>query len=183
MDISIALAVTVLVRLLVPLSIFKWRIAGVLLAALADALDVVLVDVLTVLFGETSGFGAHYQFFDKWLDMYYLTFALIVSLSWKSALAKNTSILLFSYRLIGLILFEITGIRKLFFFIPNLFENFYLFYAIAGRFFPKLLPRTILQLLLALFLLYIPKLVQEWALHYQQLHPWNWIKTILGLSF
>ena len=183
MDISFALAITVGVRLLVPLLIFKWRIVGVLLAALVDALDVVLIDFLSLQFGETSGFGTHYQFFDKWLHMYYLTFAVIISFSWKNALAKNTSIFLFGYRLLGLVLFELTGIRKLFFFFPNLFENFYIFYAIADRFFPKLVPKTISRLLLILFLLYIPKLIQEWALHYAELHPWNWIKVTLGLSF
>jgi len=182
MEISLALAVTVVVRLLVPLLIFKWRIAGVLLAALADALDVVLVDLLAHQLGEMPGFGKDYQFFDKWLDMYYLTFAVIVSFSWKNALAKNTSIVLFGYRLLGLILFEMTGIRKLFFFFPNLFENFYIFYAVADRFFPKLVPKTISRLLLILLLLYIPKFIQEWALHYAELQPWNWIKVTLGLS-
>lgn len=183
MEISLALAVTVAVRLLVPLLIFKWRIVGVLLAASADALDVVLVDFFAHQFGETPGFGKDYQFFDKGLDMYYLTFALIVSFSWKNALAKNTSIILFGYRLFGLILFEITGIRKLFFFFPNLFENFYLFYALTDRFFPKLVPKTISRLLFILFLLYIPKLIQEWVLHYAELNPWSWIKATLGLSF
>jgi len=183
MEISIALAVTLLLRLLVPLLIFKWRIVGVLLAMFVDALDVVLLDSLGFLLKEDPYSGLDYQFFDKWLDMYYLTFAMIVSFSWKSPLARNTSIVLFVYRLIGLILFEITGIRKLFFFFPNLFENFYLFYTIAQRFAPKLLPRTLLQLFLVLFLLYIPKFVQEWALHYEQLQPWHWIKTVLGLSF
>ena len=115
--------------------------------------------------------------------MYYLAFALVVSLSWKSTLARNTSVVLFAYRLLGLILFEITGIRKLFFFFPNLFENFYLFYAIANRFFPKLVPKTLVWLLAALLLLYIPKMVQEWALHYAELHPWQWIKATLGLPF
>lgn len=183
MEISVALGVTVAVRLLVPLLIFKWRIMGVLLAAAADALDVVLIDSIAHMIGETPGFGGSYQFFDKWLDMYYLTFAVIVSLSWKSALARNTSIFLFAFRLIGLILFEITGIRKLFFFFPNLFENFYIFYAIADRFFPRLVPKTMLQLALVLFLLYLPKLLQEWALHYAELQPWQWIKVTLGLAF
>jgi hypothetical protein len=182
MEISVALIITVLVRLLVPLCMFKWRIGGVLLAAAVDALDVVLMDSIGVLLGETKGFGTHYQFFDKWLDMYYLTFAVIISFSWKNTLARNTSIILFVYRLAGLILFEITGIRKLFFFFPNLFENFYIFYSIANRFFPKYVPKTLLQLVFVLFLLYLPKLLQEWALHYAQLQPWEWIKLTFSLG-
>ena len=62
MEISLALTITVAVRLLVPLLIFKWHIVGVLLAALADALDVVLIDFLSHQFGETPGFGKDYQF-------------------------------------------------------------------------------------------------------------------------
>jgi len=183
MEFSVALIITVLIRLIVPLLIFRWHIVGVLLAALVDTLDVVFVDSLSLLFGETSGFGTNYQFFDKWLDIYYLAFALSVSLRWKSKLARNTSIVLFAYRALGLVLFEITGIRKIFFFFPNLFENFYIYHAICKKYFPNLITRTMAQLLLVLFLLYIPKLIQEWALHYAQLQPWNWIKTILNVPF
>ena len=181
MEIPVALTITVVLRLLVPLLIFRWHIAGALLAAFVDAIDVVLIDFLAPRFGETPGFGNGYQFFDKWLDMYYLSFAFIVSLSWQNKLARNTSIALFVWRLVGLVLFEITGVRKLFFFFPNLFENFYFFYAIAKRFFPRLVPKTVWWLLLALFLLYIPKMAQEWALHYAELQPWQWIKTTLNL--
>lgn len=183
MEITVALAITAAVRLLVPLLIWKMRIVGMLLAVLADALDVFLLDSLGLAFNEDPYQGLHYQFFDKWLDMYYLSFGLVVSLSWKSALARNTSIFLFAFRLIGLVLFEVTGMRKLFFFFPNLFENFYLFYVIADKFFPRLVPKTILQLAFVLLVLYLPKLLQEWVLHYEQINTWFLIKDFLGLPF
>ena len=164
-------------RLLVPLTIFKWRVFGALAAPAMDALDVVFVDVLVLLLNEPqTGFGNHYQFVDKWLDMYYLTIEVIVSWWWANKLARNTSIILYLYRFIGMILFEITGIRKLFFFFPNLFENFFLYYVITEKFFPRLVPTTKKQLAIVLALLYIPKFGQEWMLHYAQLHPWGWIR-------
>ncbi len=79
-----------------------------------------------------------------------------------------------------MILFEVTGIRKLLFFFPNLFENFYLFYLIAFRFFPKYAANTPAQLGVALFLLFLPKFGQEWMLHFQEMQPWNWLKQILS---
>jgi len=172
------MAVAVAVRLLAPLLIFKWRIAGMVLAVLADALDVVLADFFAILLGEAAGFGERYQLFDKLLDTYCSALWLIVSLSWKNTLARNTSIILFAYRLTGFILFEVTGIRALFLFFPNLFAIFFFFYTIAERFFPRLAPKTLPSLLLALLLLSIPKFLQEWGLHYAQLHPWQWIKGL-----
>ena len=56
------------------------------------------------------------------------------------------------------------------------FEFFYLYYAAAKRFVPKLVPRTLSQLLLILFLLLIPKLAQEWILHFALWSPWEWFK-------
>ena len=148
---------------------------------LADGFDVVLVDVLGLLTGESGGFGTYYQRMDKWLDIYYLSFEAGVSLRWPNRLARNTSIFLFVYRFIGLVLFEITHARVLFFFFPNLFENFFVYYVFVARFFPKLAPTNLKQLGLVLFILYIPKFGQEWLLHYQQAQPWNWFKeTVFG---
>jgi len=177
MSLSLAVIIVVALRLILPLSIFRWRIGGAIGSMVLDGFDVVLVDILANIFQETPGFGTHYQLFDKWLDMYYLTFEFIVSLWWTSKLARNTSIFLFVFRFVGLIAFEITGIRKLFFFFPNLFENFYLYYVIAVRYFPRLVPKTFLHIVIILGLLYIPKFGQEWLLHYQQAQPWLWLKN------
>jgi hypothetical protein len=176
-ELTISAWIVIALRLLLPLTIFRWRIFGAITALIIDALDVVLVDTLVLLFNEPQvGFGDHYQFIDKWLDMYYLSIEAIVSLRFASKLARNTSIALYTYRLLGLVLFEITGARKLFLFFPNLFENFFLYYVIVERFFPKLVPITKKQLALVLAVLLIPKLGQEWLLHATQAHPWGWIR-------
>jgi hypothetical protein len=35
------------------------------------------------------------------------------------------------------------------------------------------------QLVLVLVILYIPKAFQEWILHYEELHPWQWLRSVL----
>ena len=174
-----AIVIVVALRIIVPFSIFRWRLSGALASMILDALDVVLVDVIATALNQQGGFGDHYQTFDKWLDVYYLSFEAIVSLMWANHLARNTSIALFVFRLVGIVAFEITGIRKLIFFFPNLFENFFLYIVVVEKFFPKLMPKNLKQLALVLVLLYIPKFGQEWLLHYQQAQPWNWFKEVV----
>ncbi len=47
------------------------------------------------------------------------------------------------------------------------------------------MPRTVRQSVIASVILLIPKELQEYVLHYAQLHPWHWlretfIKPLLG---
>ena len=159
-----------------PISIFRWPLMGGVVAMLLDGADVILADFLAKSLGETLVVQLDYHSLEKWLDMYYLLFEFIVSLKWINRLARNTSVALFVFRTIGFVLFEVTGIRKMLFFFPNLFENFFLYYLAAKRFFPKLVPKTLLQLTAVLVILYIPKFAQEWILHYKELQPWGWFK-------
>lgn len=180
-----AAIVVLAVRILFPLTIFRWRIGGSIGSMLLDGVDVILVDALASVFGEDPGLGDHYQSFDKWLDMYYLTIEAFIAIRFSNLLVRNTSIGLYCFRLVGIVAFAITGekYRKLIFFFPNLFENFFLFAILAERFSPKLLPKNILQLVVVLILLYVPKFFQEWILHYKQLTPWNWFReSILGVK-
>jgi hypothetical protein len=39
------------------------------------------------------------------------------------------------------------------------------------------MPRTVIQLLVVLVALLIPKEVQEWLLHWEELHPWQWLRN------
>jgi len=66
-----------------------------------------------------------------------------------------------------IILFEATNIRMFLFFFPSLFENFFLFYAAAQQFFPQY-ELTGRRLALWLAVLLVPKMVQEYFLHYQR---------------
>ena len=177
---SVSALIVLALRLILPLSIFRNRITGSILSMALDMLDVVLVDALQGALGEPAvGFGENYQLFDKWLDMYYLSIEAIVCLGWPNRLAKFAAIALIIFRLAGISAFEITGEehRKLIFFFPNLFENFFLYYIICQRFAPRLIPTKFKSLLLVLVILYIPKFGQEYVLHFAEVKPWQWIKT------
>ena len=174
-----AAAIVIALRLVLPLTILRWPLAGGLLAMVIDALDVVMVDALASALGQAPEFGPFYAQIDKWLDTYYLALELVVSRRWTEPILRRTVAGLFAWRLIGVILFELTGQRPLLVVFPNLFENVFLFVLIARRFAPGLLPRTWGQMLVVLALLYIPKAIQEWVLHWQQLHPWQWLRDTI----
>ena len=102
---------------------------------------------------------------------------LVVVLRWSEALPRNAALLLFVWRLAGVIAFEVTAHRPLLLIFPNLFENFYLYVLIARRWFPSLIPRTVFHLLVVLMVLLVPKMIQEWVLHWEELHPWQWLRN------
>jgi len=166
--VSLGQGVVILIRLIVPLGIFRWPLAGGLAAMLVDALDVVLIEIL-----GHGGFS-HYAALDKGLDMYYLSFEAIVSLRWEP-LAKWTSLALFAYRAAGFAVFEATQARVFLLVFPNVFENFYLVYLAVRKVAPawQLTPQRLAALLV---LVTIPKLGQEYLLHYAEAQPWDWLK-------
>ena len=168
-------------RLILPLTILRWPLTGGLLALVLDAIDVVLVDAIAAALGQPGEFGPFYAQIDKWLDIYYLSLELLVVLRWSETLPRNAAVLLFVWRLAGVIAFEVTADRPLLVIFPNLFENFYLYVQIVRRWFPKVMPRTVIQVLVVLVALLIPKTIQEWALHWEELHPWQWLRNdVLG---
>ncbi len=178
----ISAAIVLILRIVIPLTIFRHRITGAIASMVIDMLDVVLVDAIQVILGEPQiGFGDNYQRFDKWLDVYYLTFEAIVCLSWSNHMARNAAVVLFLFRLLGIGAFEITGeeFRKLIFFFPNLFENFFLYYIICERLRPSLIPTRLRTLMVVLVILYIPKFGQEYVLHFAEIKPWQWLRTNL----
>jgi hypothetical protein len=159
----------VVLRLIIPLTILRWPLAGGLLALAADALDVVFASLVD-LGGVTS-----YHSLDKYLDTYYLGLEAIVAQRWE-ALPRWTATFLFGYRVIGVVLFEATNIRMFLFVFPSLFENFFLFYVVLLRFFPDydLTPR---RLAMWLTILLIPKMIQEYVLHYKQ-----WLDDVVAVD-
>jgi hypothetical protein len=168
--------VIVLIRLAVPLAIFRWPLAGGLASMLFDALDVVLIELIGL-----GGFGDHYNTTDKLLDTYYLAIEWIVALRWDSPFARWPALVLFPYRIMGVVLFEVTGERVMLFIFPNLFENWWLYCAIVERFVPSVYPRSWRSMLIPLTVLLIPKIAQEYLLHYREAQPWDWIKrNVLG---
>ena len=140
------------------------------------AIDVVLVDGIATLLGQPPEFGPFYAQIDKWLDLYYLGLELIIVRRWSEVLPRRAATALFGWRLIGVIAFEISAYRPLLVVFPNLYENVYLYVLIVRRWFPSLMPRTVPQLIVVLAALAVPKGIQEWVLHWEQLHPWQWLR-------
>jgi hypothetical protein len=171
--------IVIAIRLLVPLTILRWPLAGGLLSLVVDAVDVVLVDAIARLLGLPPEFGPTYAQIDKWLDLYYLAFELVVARRWQEMVPRRTAYALFGWRLLGVILFEVTVSRPLLVVFPNLFENYYLYVLVARRWFPRFLARTWTQSVIACLLLLIPKEIQEFVLHYEELHPWQWLRETL----
>lgn len=171
-----AALIVIAMRLALPLTILRWPLAGGVFSLILDALDVVLVDALAGILGQPPEFGPLYAQIDKWLDLYYLGLELVVSRRWSETWPRRAVALLFGWRLIGVVLFEITVNRPLLVVFPNLFENLYLYILVARRWFPNLMPQTAGQTALVSLLLLIPKEIQEYVLHWEELHPWQWLR-------
>ena len=168
--------VVIALRILVPLIIFRRPLLGTVASLLLDGLDVVIVE-----FFGPGGMGDHYHSIDKVLDLYYLGIAAWTTRTWEEWIPQRIAQFLFIYRLIGVGLFELIGWRPLLFIFPNLFENWFIFVLVVWRFFPNVRLDTWRRCLTWLFVLYIPKLGQEYLLHVAQAQPWGWIKSRLGL--
>lgn len=185
--------VVYVLRLAVPLSILRYPLGGVLASIILDSLDQDLVYVISgdgVLLG---GSLVNYQLIDKLLDIYYLSFAFFVSLKWPDSLPQKVSLTLFSLRVFGVVLFELTQARVLLFVAPNVFELFYLYYTICRKWFPRGVPTSRAGLAIVLLATGIPKLGQEYLQHVKDshttdivdfltpLHPlspsaWQWVR-------
>lgn len=174
-----AALIVIALRVLLPLTILRWPLAGGLLALVVDAVDVVLVDAFAALLGEPGEFGPLYAQLDKWLDLYYLGLEVIVASRWANPITRLTAQALFAWRLVGVILFEITVDRPLLVVFPNLFENYFIYVLVAQRWFPRFVPRTWAHSVIACLVLLIPKELQEFVLHYEELHPWQWLRETL----
>ncbi len=153
-----------LLRLVLPFSILRWPLIGVLASSILDFNDYYYL--------KQSGFDMHqYQIWDKILDTYYLGFAAYIALGWKENLARRIAIGSFLYRAFGVLLVIITNTRELLLFFPNFFENFFIFYLIY-HLFRKLnlfINKKILTLVVSSIL--IPKLLQEYLMHFAKTSP------------
>ncbi len=159
----------IVLRILLPLTILRWPLAGGIIALLADALDIVFASLI-----DLGGLWQYHNL-DKYLDTYYLGLEAIVAQRWLP-IPRTAATLLFVYRLTGVVLFEATNIRLFLFFFPALFENFFLFYAALLRFAPDY-ELTLRRLGMWLAILLVPKMIQEYVLHYQR-----WLDDVVAVD-
>ena len=151
------------VRLLLPLTILRWPLAGGILAIVADILDWHIVSPNL----STDSDYAFYQRWDKILDFYYLSLEAWIVLHFKTVWIKRISIAFFLYRFVGVILFEIFQVRALLFVFPNIFEAVYLLYLSFVTFFSNDLIKAKLEnaIKMALWVIIPGKLLMEYILH------------------
>ncbi len=182
MNMSTGETVVIGLRLFVPLLILRYCVAGGIVAMLLDGADVIITDAL-----DLGGFGDHYAELDKVLDSYYLTLELLVALGWRNAWARLPAVALFAYRLIGVALFEFTEARIFLFIFPNMFENWWLYVAVVMKWFPRAVPHDFRTLIIPMLALLVPKMAQEYLLHFAEAKPWGWtqdhILEPIGIDF
>ena len=147
-----------------------------LLAIAADAADVPIMDAL----GWGFGTAARYHAFDKIFDLYYLAIALIVAQDlWQEKSLRRVAGILFFWRLLGVLTFELTGSRQMIFFAPNVFENFYLLVAGAKTVAPRLRLDSWKGITILLAVAAIPKIAQEYIMHFTEFPTWIFLKRHL----
>ncbi len=144
------------IRIAGSLPVLRWPLAGGVLAVLVDLSDLLLRDAL-----DLGGVG-DYQSLDKWLDQVYLGAFLVVALRWEGR-ARSIAIGLYVYRLIGFVLFELTGERSLLLAFPNVFEFWFLLVAAIGP--ARVAGWSTGRLAAVLLVLTGLKEAQEWAIH------------------
>lgn len=178
-SLTIPVIIVLVIRLFFPLTILRWRIAGGIISIIADTLDVFIFDW----FGFPSGgelIESVYHPLDKFLDIYYLTIeCVIVYKFWKNPYARKTGLFLFGFRMVGFILFEITGIRQIFFFFPNVFEFFYLEWEIIKKYIPSFSLNSWKTLFLILAIVAIPNIIKEYFMHFIEFDTWPFFKRTL----
>jgi hypothetical protein len=165
-------------RILVPLAIPKFPLPAMLAALVIDGMDQTIFQTFTSL--DLEG----YQSYDKALDVYYLSIAYVATLrNWTHHTAVGVSRFLYYYRLVGVVIFEVTQIRAVLLIFPNTFEYFFDFYeGVRSRWDPRKM-RTALVVGAAAFIWIFIKLPQEWWIHVAQLDATDLIKTrIFGVS-
>ena len=170
--------VVLALRLLVPLGIPRYPLPAILVAFLIDGLDQTIFQQFTTLNLD------FYQGYDKALDIYYLTLAYLSTLrNWAHRYAFKVDRFLLYYRLVGVVLFELTQLRPILLIFPNTFEYFFDFYeGVRLRWNPlRMSKRFVLGA--AAFIWIVIKLPQEYIIHVAQVDTTDWIKnTIFGVA-
>lgn len=111
-----------IVRVLGSLPVLVFPFWGALLAMLTDQSDLFMMNLIH------AGGVRDYQTFDKALDQVYMLTFLIVALRWRGP-ARNIAVVLYVYRIAGVIVFETTQERDVLIFFPNVFEFWFVFVA------------------------------------------------------
>src|SRR3954447_2800916 len=156
----------VLLRLLVPLLVFRFPLPSILASLVIDAAD------QTVFQQFTSLDLTNYQSYDKALDVYYLTLAYLSTMrNWRHGDAFTVARFLFYYRLVGVAVFELVpgDNRVLLLLFANTFEYFFIFFEGVQTRWDTVRQSGRFWVLAAGFIWVFIKLPQEYWIHVAQL--------------
>ncbi len=157
--------ITILIfRLLTPFLVIRWPFWGSLAIIFVDTFDFTALNYFNI---NTLN-PESYQSFDKAFDLYGLFFQLYTVRYLREVKAKKILKILFSWRLIGVVLFELTKMRQLLFFAPNIFEYFYLLIFGSKKFFPSFSLEENKNLYTLLIIATLPKITFEYILHFKE---------------
>ena len=165
-------------RLILPLTIPYYPLVGVMACLILDSADQSIFQQFPAI--PLDG----YQSYDKALDIYYLAIAYMSTMrNWTNRPACLMAKFLFYYRLLGDLLFELTGIRALLIIFPNTFEYFFIFYeAVRTRWNTARVGKWTVIISTVLIWVFI-KLPQEWWIHIAKLDMTDFIKeSLFGVS-
>ncbi|MEO5690633.1 MAG: hypothetical protein ABIQ64_00420 [Candidatus Saccharimonadales bacterium] len=176
MEDFIWISLTVL-RLVVPLTILRWPLIGILASIIVDSNDYYLLPL------KEEGDYTQYQAWDKLLDLYYLAFAAFFAYKINDKYIRRVAMCLFAWRLIGVVILEFTQNRQLLLVFPNVFENFVIFYLVYKLLEPDIaMPRSKLVTAIVVIGLAVPKQLQEQYLHVAETYPTEVLGGLMQLS-
>ena len=160
---TVVFVIVVGLRFLLPLFIPRFPLPAILACLVLDGIDQTVF--------QTFGFDPPgYQNYDKAMDLFYLSIAFLSSLqNWTHSSAVGISRFLFFYRMVGVMAFEISGVRSLLLVFPNTFEYFFIAYEVVRlRWDPRRFSRRFWLVTAAAIWIFV-KLPQEYWIHVAQL--------------
>jgi hypothetical protein len=172
MSVEVVFWAVVLARFALPLLIPRYPLPAVVGCLLLDGVDQTIFQT----FGYDPPF---YQSYDKAMDVFYLSVAYLASLrNWTNQGAVSISRFLFFFRQIGVVAFELTGLRWLLLVFPNTFEYFFIAYeAIRTRWNPARFGLKFWVLVAGAIWIFV-KLPQEYWIHIAQLDLTDTIRDV-----
>jgi hypothetical protein len=165
-------------RLLLPFTIPYWPLPGAVACMILDSLDQSIFQQ----FPDIPLEG--YQSYDKSLDVYYLAIMYMATMrNWVNPTAFKASFFLYYYRLVGVVIFELSQWRPILFIFPNTFEYFWDFVeAVRMRWNTMRMGKWTVILSVAAIWIFI-KLPQEYWIHIAQKDMTDAIKeTLFGVD-
>ena len=165
-------------RLFLPFTIPTYPLVGSVACMILDSIDQSIFQQFPAI--PLDG----YQSYDKSLDIYYLAIIYLSTMrNWTNPYAFKMSFFLYYYRLVGVLVFELSQVRAVLFIFPNTFEYFFDFVeAVRLGWDWKRMGKWTVIISTVLIWVFI-KLPQEWWIHIAQLDMTDFIKeSLFGVS-